>query len=78
MFDELPQLNFLFMLLVYIVKNLLHCVRLVLSGVRDFAYRFIEFWFCHVQKISKLLDQIAQLNEVLVARHRVLASKLAN
>nr|XP_004299331.2 PREDICTED: uncharacterized protein LOC101296664 [Fragaria vesca subsp. vesca] len=30
------------------------------------------------EKISKLLNQIAQLNEVLVARHRVLASKLAN
>lgn len=30
------------------------------------------------EKISKLLHQIAQMNEVLVARHKVLASKLAN
>ncbi|PQQ20492.1 uncharacterized protein Pyn_22291 [Prunus yedoensis var. nudiflora] len=30
------------------------------------------------EKINKLLHQIAQMNEVLVARHRVLASKLAN
>ncbi|XP_062025471.1 uncharacterized protein LOC133741762 [Rosa rugosa] len=30
------------------------------------------------EKINKLLHQIAQMNEVLVARHRALASKLAN
>ncbi|KAM1982153.1 hypothetical protein ACFX15_038553 [Malus domestica] len=30
------------------------------------------------EKINKLLHQIAQMNEVLVARHRVLAPKLAN
>ncbi|XP_050377897.1 uncharacterized protein LOC126795118 [Argentina anserina] len=30
------------------------------------------------EKINKLLHQIAQMNEVLVARHRVLASKLAD
>lgn len=30
------------------------------------------------EKIGKLLHQIAQMNEVLVARHKVLASKLAN
>ncbi|XP_062116649.1 uncharacterized protein LOC133830646 [Humulus lupulus] len=30
------------------------------------------------EKINKLLHQIAQLNEVLIARHKLLASKVAN
>ena len=37
------------------------------------------FGYCgYLQKIMELLNQIAQMNELLLARHKVLASKLPN
>lgn len=38
----------------------------------------LNFWFGYLQKIMQLLNQIAQMNELLLGHHKVLASKLAN
>lgn len=42
-----------------------------------FGNEILDFLYA-LQKILRLLSQIAQMNQVLVSRHKALASKLAD
>ena len=53
----------------------MHGLLTLVTVVSFFWYDFLvlNVEFDHLQKISKLLHQIAEMNELLIARHRLVA-----